>query len=114
FFIQGALRTGGSALYELYTENPTTSVVIRLAPDVLFDFIPRFHRDGRQVQCACNQHAIGDRAKGIVLDAFEVSLQGMNVSALRPRLEHAQLMGKANMQRLGRLGVIASVQPRHA
>jgi predicted amidohydrolase YtcJ len=29
---------------------------------------------------------------------------GVNVTALRPRLEHAQLMTKADMQRLGSLG----------
>jgi len=59
-------------------------------------------------------HAIGDRANGIVLDVFEASLKGVNVSALRPRLEHAQIMTEADMKRLGRLGVIASVQPTHA
>jgi len=83
-------------------------------------------------------HAIGDRANGVVLDAFEAALQvsNTNVSALRPRLEHAQIMMKADMERLGRLGgdypcflsfgaspwltiytiviVIASVQPTHA
>ncbi|KAJ7681284.1 amidohydrolase family-domain-containing protein [Mycena rosella] len=78
--------------------------------EVLFEFIPRFLRDGWQV----NVHAIGDRANGIVLDAFEASLAGVNVTALRPRLEHAQLMSTADMVRLGKLGVIASVQPTHA
>jgi len=67
-------------------------------------------RDGWQV----NVHAIGDRANSIVLDAFEAALSGVNVTALRPRLEHAQLMTRADMKRLGRLGVIASVQPTHA
>ncbi|KAF7334584.1 Amidohydro-3 domain-containing protein [Mycena venus] len=129
-FADGALRTGGSALYEPYTDNPSTNGFMKLHPEVLFEFIPRFLRDGWQV----NVHAIGDRANGIVLDAFEASLQGVNVTALRPRLEHAQLMTKADMQRLGRLGgmihthilpvilcsnppsfkVIASVQPTHA
>ncbi|KAF8171163.1 amidohydrolase family-domain-containing protein [Mycena galopus ATCC 62051] len=109
-FADGALRTGGSALYEPYSDNPETSGFMRLEPEVLFEVIPRFLRDGWQV----NVHAIGDRANGIVLDAFEASLQGVNVTALRPRLEHAQLMTKADMQRLGKLGVIASVQPTHA
>ena len=49
-------------------------------------------------------HAVGDRANGIVLDAFEASLKGANVTALRPRLEHAQMMTKADMVRLGKLG----------
>ncbi|KAJ6570591.1 amidohydrolase 3 [Mycena vulgaris] len=108
-FGDGALRTGGSALYEPYTDNPSTSGFMCLPSEVLFEFIPRFLRDGWQV----NVHAIGDRANGIVLDAFEASLAGANVTALRPRLEHAQLLTKADMVRLGKLGVIASVQPTH-
>ncbi|KAF8891698.1 amidohydrolase family-domain-containing protein [Infundibulicybe gibba] len=109
-FADGALRTGGAALYEPYDDNPSTNGFMRLAPEVLYNFIPKFLRDGWQV----NVHAIGDRANGIVLDAFEASLKGVNVTALRPRLEHAQLMTKADMERLGKLGVIASVQPTHA
>ncbi|KAF7374110.1 Amidohydro-3 domain-containing protein [Mycena sanguinolenta] len=109
-FADGALRTGGSALYEPYADNHHTRGFMRIAPEVLFDFIPQFLRDGWQV----NVHAIGDRANGVVLDAFEASLKDANVTALRPRLEHAQLMTKEDMERLGRLGVIASVQPTHA
>jgi len=53
-------------------------------------------------------------SNGFVLDAFEASLKGANVTALRPRLEHAQMMTKEDMVRLGKLGVIASIQPTHA
>ncbi|PFH52001.1 hypothetical protein AMATHDRAFT_74508 [Amanita thiersii Skay4041] len=109
-FADGALRTGGAALYEPYTDNPSTSGFMRLEPEVLHDIIPRFLRDGWQV----NVHAIGDRANGIVLDAFEAASKDTDVRALRPRLEHAQLMTQADMKRLGELGVIASVQPTHA
>ncbi|KAJ7093288.1 amidohydrolase family-domain-containing protein [Mycena belliarum] len=109
-FTDGALRTGGSALHAHYTDNPHTSGFMRLDPAILSDFIPKFLRDGWQV----NVHAIGDRANGIVVDAFEEALAGVNVTALRPRLEHAQLMTRADMARLGKLGVIASVQPTHA
>lgn len=49
-------------------------------------------------------HAIGDRANGIVLDVFEAALKGNNVTAMRPRLEHAQMMTKADMARLSKLG----------
>lgn len=51
-----------------------------------------------------NVHAIGDRANGIVLDAFEEALKEANVSALRPRLEHAQILSQADMARFGKLG----------
>ncbi|KAF5370724.1 hypothetical protein D9758_002094 [Tetrapyrgos nigripes] len=109
-FADGALRTGGAALYEPYADNPSTNGFMRLDEEVLFKYIPLFLRDGWQV----NVHAIGDRANGIVVDAFEASLARANVTALRPRLEHAQMMTKEDMARLGKLGVIASVQPTHA
>ncbi|TFK44025.1 amidohydrolase family-domain-containing protein [Crucibulum laeve] len=108
-FADGALRTGGAALYEPYADNPSTRGAMRISTELLHKVVPRFLKDGWQV----NVHAIGDRANGIVLDAFEAALQGANVTALRPRLEHAQIMTKADMNRLGKLGVIASVQPTH-
>lgn len=51
-----------------------------------------------------NVHAIGDRANGVVLDAFEAALKEANVSALRPRLEHAQILAKPDLARFGDLG----------
>ncbi|EPT02697.1 hypothetical protein FOMPIDRAFT_1035858 [Fomitopsis schrenkii] len=109
-FADGALRTGLAALYESYTDNPGTRGVMRIEPEILNTVIPQFMKDGWQV----NVHAIGDRANGIVLDAFEEALKEANVSALRPRLEHAQILSQADMARFGKLGVIASIQPTHA
>jgi predicted amidohydrolase YtcJ len=42
----------------------------------------------------------------MVIDAFEASLKltGANVTALRPRLEHAQIILPEDMERLGKLG----------
>ena len=54
--------------------------------------------------CIQNVHAIGDRANSIVLDALEAAIDGANVTALRPRLEHAQLLSESDMHRLGKLG----------
>lgn len=53
-------------------------------------------------------HAIGDRANALVLDAFESALLDSNVTALRPRLEHAQILTAADMARIARLGGKAS------
>jgi hypothetical protein len=36
-------------LYEPYTDNPSTNGFMRLSSEVLFEFIPRFLRDGWQV-----------------------------------------------------------------
>ncbi|KAL1748630.1 amidohydrolase 3 [Schizophyllum fasciatum] len=109
-FADGNKYSQRTQLYEPYEDNPSTPGFMRIAPETLFDIIPRFLKDGWQT-CV---HAIGDRANGIVLDAFEAALDGANVTALRPRLEHAQMMAPADMARLGKLGVIASVQPTHA
>jgi len=108
-FADGALRSGGAALYEPYTDNPGTRGLMRISPEVLNTIIPKFMRDGWQV----NVHAIGDRANGVVLDAFQKALEETNVAALRPRLEHAQILSDVDMARFGDLGVIASIQPTH-
>lgn len=109
-FADGALRSGGAALNEPYCDNPHTKGFMRLDPKVLIDVIPKYLRDGWQV----NVHAIGDYANGVVLDTFETALKDVNVTALRPRLEHAQILTKTDMERVGKLGVIASIQPTHA
>ena len=56
-----------------------------------------------------NIHAIGDRANSIVLDVFESALAGINVTALRPRLEHAQIIRHSDMTRLAELGGMSPV-----
>lgn len=52
-------------------------------------------------------HAIGDEANRLALDAFEALGTG-------GRIEHAQLIDRADIPRFGLLGVTASVQPEHA
>ncbi|KAK0454841.1 amidohydrolase family-domain-containing protein [Armillaria borealis] len=109
-FADGALRTGGAAVSaHRFDLRVVTNGVMRMPPEMINKVIPRFLQDGWQV----NVHAIGDRANGIVLDAFEKALSGVDVPTLRPRLEHAQLLTEADMKRVGKLGVIASVQPTH-
>ena len=51
-------------------------------------------------------HAIGDRANTLALDAFEAS-------GARGTVEHAQLLHEADVERMARLGIVASVQPAH-
>jgi predicted amidohydrolase YtcJ len=58
-----------------------------------------------------NVHAIGDRANGIVLDAFQAALKGHDVKQLRPRLEHAQILTKADIKRIASLGRAFSIFP---
>lgn len=59
-------------------------------------------------------HAIGDRAVREVLDVMGEyrSLQTMQL-AMPQRIEHVQLIHPEDLGRLGRYGVVASVQPVH-
>lgn len=67
-------------------------------------------------------HVIGDRAAGLGLDVIEkvMAETGKNsgITPLPPfarhRLEHVQLLKAADLPRLARSGIIASVQPTHA
>jgi predicted amidohydrolase YtcJ len=52
-------------------------------------------------------HAIGDRATAIALDAFAAA-------GCTGRIEHAQQVLPEDLPRFAELGVVASVQPRHA
>jgi len=51
-----------------------------------------------------------------VLDIFEDVLNkpGADVNTWRPRIEHAQIFQPRDLERIGRLGVLASVQPAQA
>ncbi len=57
-------------------------------------------------------HAIGDGAVRRALDALAPHRTAW--SMWRPRIEHAQCVHAKDMARMGRLGVIASMQPIHA
>jgi predicted amidohydrolase YtcJ len=52
-------------------------------------------------------HAIGDRATAIALDGFAAA-------GCTGRIEHAQQVLPADLPRFAQLGVVASIQPRHA
>jgi predicted amidohydrolase YtcJ len=59
---------------------------------------------------SCAIHAIGDRACRTVLDVYEE----VGSRELRNRIEHVQLLHPQDYDRLGKLDIIASMQPIHA
>lgn len=58
-------------------------------------------------------HAIGDAAVTAVLDALQATADHWTTLPVRPRIEHAQLMRPADMERAVQMGVTLSVQPSH-
>ncbi|EPQ55837.1 hypothetical protein GLOTRDRAFT_138603 [Gloeophyllum trabeum ATCC 11539] len=111
-FMDGALGSWGAALIEPYSDKPDTSGLLRIDPQEMRRDVKNAWEQGWQV----NIHCIGDRANKIALDIFEEVLRDAqgNASVRRPRIEHAQIMQSSDLERTGKLGVIASVQPTHA
>ncbi|EXJ81170.1 hypothetical protein A1O3_07460 [Capronia epimyces CBS 606.96] len=67
--------------------------------------------DAAGLQCAV--HAIGDKAISQAIDAF-ARLEQPQPLRRRHRIEHLELCSAEDSQRLGELGIIASVQPVHS
>ncbi|WP_027341480.1 amidohydrolase [Hamadaea tsunoensis] len=70
----------------------------------------RIYRTAAEAGIAVATHAIGDRANHLVLDAYE---EVGPTPGLRNRIEHAQHLRPADVARMARLGIVASMQPVH-
>ncbi|WP_068299837.1 amidohydrolase [Pararhodobacter sp. CCB-MM2] len=68
--------------------------------------------DRRGLQIAV--HAIGDGAVRRVLDGYEAAQAANGKRDARHRIEHIELIDRADVPRLAALGVTASIQPVHA
>jgi predicted amidohydrolase YtcJ len=105
----GSMGAGTAAFFDPYTDEPGTSGLLLYEVDELNRMIDEADAAGFQLAV----HAIGDRANALVLDAFE------KVAAARPRddrrfrIEHAQVVRRADLPRFATLRVVASIQPSH-
>ena len=76
-------------------------------PDELDDLVWRGHRAGWQMAI----HAIGDRAIGMCLDAFERAQTRMPRADHRHRIEHCGILRPDLIARMAAMGVIPVSQP---
>ncbi len=106
-FADGALGSRGAALHEDYSDDPGNRGLLLMSPDVLRAKVHAVVRAGMQPAV----HAIGDRAVSVVLDAYQAA---GDIRALRPRIEHLQIVLERDVPRLSAVGVVASMQPIHA
>jgi len=110
FFADGALGARTAHMLEPFEGEPANYGIAVADAGRLRDLVGRASRAG----LAAFVHAIGDRANREVLDAVEASRRAGDGVSLRHRIEHVQLLHPADVPRLARLGVIASMQPIHA
>lgn len=108
-YADGALGSRGAALIEPYSDDPGNMGLL-VTPGALMEEAARGAvAAGFQVGI----HAIGDRGAIVALDAMEKALGGARPEA-RFRLEHTQVVRVQDLERMARLGIIASMQPTHA
>jgi predicted amidohydrolase YtcJ len=108
-FYDGALGSRGALLLADYADRAGQ----RGQRDATFhaDALAKMLKAGFQVSI----HAIGDAANREAMDFIEQNSGGFPGSlGLRERIEHAQVLAAEDLPRLGRLGIIASMQPSHA
>jgi predicted amidohydrolase YtcJ len=107
----GALGSRGAAMLEPYSDEPGTRGLLVTAPEEVYAQTLAASRAGFQTAI----HAIGDRGNRLVLDTFErVQREVPGARALRLRVEHAQILDRADIPRFARLGLVASMQATHA
>jgi predicted amidohydrolase YtcJ len=105
--IDGALGPHGAWLLEPYEDLDSTGLMLESVEDIEGTAEVAL-KHGFQV----NTHAIGDRANREVLDLYERTFDGAG-HEYRWRIEHAQHLHPADLQRFAGLGIIASMQGIH-
>ncbi len=112
-FMDGALGPHTAAMFQPYIGEAENRGILNLDGEELFEH----GRKAAQVGLGMTVHAIGDRANHEVLDAYEqlrTYEQENKLPRLRHRIEHVQVLHPDDAPRLGRLNIIASMQPIHA
>jgi predicted amidohydrolase YtcJ len=133
-FADGTLGSQTAAMLEGFEGNPNNKGILTLPEAEMKETVSAAAEMGISIAI----HAIGDRAAHVALNSIEYAqrlladqsalgainrpLQGPGIGSssggrtrrLRYRLEHVQLITSEDLERMKRLGVVASVQPFHA
>lgn len=110
-FMDGSLGSRTAAMAAPYSDDPDNAGIPRYEQARLNAMATERLAAGFQL----GFHAIGDRANGMALNAFEAAVEANHADAarLRLRIEHAQVLLPIDFDRFAKLHVIASMQPSH-
>lgn len=107
-YLDGALGSRGAWLKKPYADAPGQSGLSFLASAEIRNLMVRAAMDGFQTAV----HAIGDAANADAIGAVE-DLAETYTGDRRWRIEHVQIVDPADLPRLAKNGIIASMQPVH-
>ena len=108
FYADGALGSRGAWLKSPYSDRPDTTGLPLLDQATLDKQVDAAARLGLQVAT----HAIGDAANAMVITAYEHA-RAIFSGERRFRIEHVQVVDPADLPRIARAHIIASMQPTH-
>ena len=108
--LDGSLGSTTAYFDAPFADKPGTSGVLTIPIPSLREWVGGADSAGLQVVV----HAVGDRANGELLDAFEAAAARNGPRDRRFRIEHAQHLRPRDIPRFAELGVIPSMQPYHA
>ena len=108
-YSDGALGSRGAALLEPYSDDPDNSGRLAMSAEDLEKAIMEVVGKGFQP----GVHSIGDKSARILIDVYEKAAKKYPGKDIRPRIEHAQVVTFEDIKRLGKLGIVAAMQPIH-
>jgi hypothetical protein len=108
--LDGVIESHTAAMLTPYTDDPALSGKLFWDPDKYKATVAELDKNGFQIFT----HAIGDKAVRLALDAYQNAAQVNQSKDARPRIEHIETISAQDIDRFGKLGVIASMQPLHS
>lgn len=108
--LDGVVEAHTAAMLAPYSDDPSQSGKLFWDPEKYKAAVADL--DGRGLQVFT--HAIGDKAVRLALDAYQNAAEVNHTKDARPRIEHIETISAQDIERFGKLGVIASMQPLHS
>ena len=111
-FADGALGSRGAFFLEEYSDYPGFFGEPRQSEDQIAQSATELLKIGFNMRI----HTIGDAANRLAINAYERALKATGIDGKDARfaLEHSQVLTAADIPRIVKLGIVASMQPLHA
>ncbi len=109
-FMDGVMDSGTAYRLDAYPDMPGHRATPLFSQDA-FDRVA-IEADRRGLQIAV--HAIGDGAVRQTIKGYAAARRTNGARDSRHRIEHIELIDRADVPRLGKLEIVASLQPSHA
>jgi predicted amidohydrolase YtcJ len=103
----GAIETHTAALFEPYTDDPSTKGMLYFTQEYMNELVLKAHKAGVQLAIHCESDASIEQ----VLNAYENALSKHPRKDHRHRIDHYELATEEQHKRVARLGVALAMQP---